>query len=792
MPLQLTERWKTPVLVLGLGAISSALMFPRLLFWGDIISCLDSGRTTYPLKAYFAERVRAGELPLWFPYDGLGTPFLASALPGVFHPLTQLHLLLATGTALTFELLGCLALALASTFWLVRRLGGDRAGAAFAAVTVALSGPFISTLGNLPLLYGASGLPLWLGGVHQAVSGPSRARGFAIAAAGFAWATLGGDYHSAYLYGLLALPLLLATKGSRWRIFATVSGAGAAGLCVSAAQVLPTLEILTEVRRARGFPWSEASAWSTHPLRFAELFAGDLIRFVPARESGEPNLYSMMNPEGHTPWLPSLYLGALTALGILWAWRLGERENRRVFWALVGTAGGLVLLAAGRWAGLYRLFFELVPMWSSFRYPEKLVPLAVPFAAVTAALGFRAALLRPTQAGRLGLVFGGVASGLGLSLVAAAAGFARAGSLEWLYVDRLGWGLLRSGAVVLLPSAMLGFSLRPALVRLARLAPAALVALAIVDLSSINARALALCTGTPATLQTPSEFSRVLDRVAGTRPGRYRVSTDVQLRMGASSEVEALQGATYLGATAWDFQTLVPDYSSLQHLEPTTYYLPTASSRLHELSADGRRWAQEYAPMFDGAFLVSNLSQPPHGEVIDRFAEYDLVLSRLPHALPRVFLARPRFAANGEDARRALDSAEVKGGIEAVIEGGDPSSEAPQGPIGHAQWTQYLPEKVAVQAQLDKPGVLVLNDSFHPGWRATVDGVPRPILRANYLVRGVMLPAGPHEVVFSYPPTAGLKWGIVVSLVSLLTLVAIGARSGRPLQLAPTSTLSSP
>jgi uncharacterized membrane protein YfhO len=49
------------------------------------------------------------------------------------------------------------------------------------------------------------------------------------------------------------------------------------------------------------------------------------------------------------------------------------------------------------------------------------------------------------------------------------------------------------------------------------------------------------------------------------------------------------------------------------------------------------------------------------------------------------------------------------------------------------------------------PGVLLLNDKHDPGWRVTIDGVPAPLLRCNYVMRGVYLPTpGEHTVEFVF------------------------------------------
>ena len=68
--------------------------------------------------------------------------------------------------------------------------------------------------------------------------------------------------------------------------------------------------------------------------------------------------------------------------------------------------------------------------------------------------------------------------------------------------------------------------------------------------------------------------------------------------------------------------------------------------------------------------------------------------------------------------------------------------------------------------------------SFARGWRARVDGVPAPVLRANGKHRAVAVNAGRHEVVLRYE-APGLLPGVAVSLLGLVAAAALWAASGR-------------
>jgi uncharacterized membrane protein YfhO len=68
-------------------------------------------------------------------------------------------------------------------------------------------------------------------------------------------------------------------------------------------------------------------------------------------------------------------------------------------------------------------------------------------------------------------------------------------------------------------------------------------------------------------------------------------------------------------------------------------------------------------------------------------------------------------------------------------------------------------------------GVLVVTDTFGPGWQATVDGAATPVAPVDLAFRGVVLPAGPHAVVLRYVPVATYV-GLALAALALAVTVA--------------------
>jgi len=83
---------------------------------------------------------------------------------------------------------------------------------------------------------------------------------------------------------------------------------------------------------------------------------------------------------------------------------------------------------------------------------------------------------------------------------------------------------------------------------------------------------------------------------------------------------------------------------------------------------------------------------------------------------------------------------------------------------------EYLANSVVLDVYLDKPGLLVLNDTYYPAWQAEVDGMKARVYSVNYIMRGVLVPAGAHSVRFYYN-AGNFMLGALISLLTIIILL---------------------
>jgi hypothetical protein len=142
-------------------------------------------------------------------------------------------------------------------------------------------------------------------------------------------------------------------------------------------------------------------------------------------------------------------------------------------------------------------------------------------------------------------------------------------------------------------------------------------------------------------------------------------------------------------------------------------------------------------------------------------------------------LALPRVTVLGQyavvaPARAILDSVQqtTRESVDFAFFDRDPKLQL--GPVdgARAAIVSYRLNEVEVDVQSPGPSLLRLADLWHPDWTATVDGRPTPVLRSDYLLRAVAVPAGSHRVTFRFR-SAAVRHGLALSLASLVLILAL-------------------
>jgi hypothetical protein len=172
----------------------------------------------------------------------------------------------------------------------------------------------------------------------------------------------------------------------------------------------------------------------------------------------------------------------------------------------------------------------------------------------------------------------------------------------------------------------------------------------------------------------------------------------------------------------------------------------------------------------------------PGARLIGRFPDLFSWIYEITDSVPRVYIAREILHEPSDLKKlRMLASPDFDPHAAVLVDAAGESVQG-SGAAGDAKLVSESNNRVLIQAQLKKPGMLVLTDSFYPGWKVSVNGTDGQIVRANYFFRGVALPAGNHAVEFKYEPFTfqlGMAISFTTALAVIITVVAIAWRRTR-------------
>ncbi len=772
--------WRPSSTGLALSALCAITLAFYLRLWlPDLVLIRrDAFRYFLPLKQYVMERLLAGELPQWFPYSAMGYPFIGTSGIGLFHPFTALYFLLPVHEAYRFSTLVACLMAACGAFVLGRMLGYSRAGAVLAGIALALSGYVVSLTDNLLYLYAICVLPLFCASLEKALA---EQRAWVVAPA-VLWATvfLHGDVQTGYYYGFVALLWVgMRAPGAyreAWLRFVLTAGLAA---LLAGIQLGPSWAVFAGSNRVQSGAFHEmALHWSTHPLRLLTVIASPVGREAKGVEVAHLFFGGQVGsgmPAGL--WAESLYLGLpVIGLALMGAW---YRRDLRVLVWLTGLA---FLLALGRAGGLYEVAYQVVPFWSAFRYPEKLMGLTSFGAAMLAGAGLDA-LRRGQGRSAPWFVAAFLCAGVGAALRAEAVTTwvaANFGATETLTRE-----ITRSASDAILFSVAAGIVVGLVAVGLTRTRLRAdfllvfLVAIIALDLFRANEGAYDTAPVEAATF-TPGLVGAIKRHADWQGPGHFRIYTypeDVHVSREPIGQWIGRRGVDALMMR----QALDLEFNAQFGIESIRVYLSLVGEEVAAFLSAWPKSGLQTTARYNVAYYIGRsikFSGPAlEKNLVAYVKDYDLALIKNPLPVkPRAYLSlRPELATSPVKLSALAQRADFLSGEVDVIE-------APEGTLpgpakaGQVSIERYAPEEVRILVETPERAVLVLLDIYAAGWRATLDsGEELPILRANGLVRAVVVPAGTHVVTFAYE-TPLLKAGAVCSLIGVIGCLGMVGR----------------
>jgi hypothetical protein len=147
-------------------------------------------------------------------------------------------------------------------------------------------------------------------------------------------------------------------------------------------------------------------------------------------------------------------------------------------------------------------------------------------------------------------------------------------------------------------------------------------------------------------------------------------------------------------------------------------------------------------------------------------------------AFPRAFVvSRWESAPDAVTARARALAVEFDPRHNAVVE----DRVSGFGHDGVVKIAEYGASHLRLIAEMNGPGLIVLTDTFYPGWDARVDGLAAHIHRVNGVFRGVFVEGGRHEITMRFRP-ASQFWGLALSAAGLAAAIGliVASRRGDP------------
>jgi hypothetical protein len=754
-------------------ALLTALLFGKILFLGFAPGSPDSVTPMALSKALDVLQARTGAYPLWQPWTFSGMPTVAafSYLSGLYLPnliFGPLHL-----DGMHVQLLHLLFAGI-GVFVLSRRLGLGSL-AAFLAGSAFMLNPFMTAMlsyGHGSQLMTAAYMPwaLWAA-LRLADSGR-------IGDAGMLALLLGLQLQRAHVQiawytWMIVVPLLLVRiflhsqpGRSKWKAGGFALLALALGVAIAMQVYLPALDYLpVSARSGAGNPgeaYRYATMWSMHPA--------ELLTYILPGAFG----FGGVTYWGFMPFTDFPHYAGAIVLGLAVAGIVAGRKNPVVLFLAGATLLALLISFGNFFSPVYDLFYTLAPLFKSFRVPSMALIVVALCLAVLAGFGLQAYLDKPLA--QTSALLKGLGIAIGISavlflvfegpfeqLLRASFPLVRLDSPDLVsMVNNIRWGLWRGSLFLLIFIAAFSAGLLWLAARgmiSARVAAVALVVLSAVDLLWIDHQILGpderSLRASPLVERTVLDNALENDditRFLSSRPGVFRIYPAGPLFTENKFSIAGIESTGgYHAAKLGIYQEFLSRTSNLSNVDVLR--------------------------MLNVGYVVSPLPLEHPALTLVKTGHLKLASGEVPVAvyqlaapLPRAWFA-PWVTSVLNDNEAVASVMAGRGAQGGVFAAGVPWQGTKQFSAGLILSSVRSAESMTMKVRANGEAFLVLSEVYYPQrWKLSIDGREQNALKVDGLIRGVMVPAGEHEIRFLYDRSCfetGRKMSLAAMLLSL-------------------------
>lgn len=672
---------------------------------------------------------------LWDPTMWAGQPLLGQAQPGTAYPLNWIlfalplwHGGLLWG-AVQWYFVAMRLMAVAFCYWLCRDLGRSRTASLLAGLIFGLGG-YVGTTNWPQMVNGALWVPLVFLFLLRAVRTENVLGNAALSGMflGIAWLS---GHHQAPLF------LTLSAAGA-WLYFIFRAGrpdwrfarAGAVAMLfmglTGALQILPAYEYgrlaLRWVDAPDAITWQQPVPYSVHMIH-------DL---KPVELLGTVFPYFRANAD---PFVGVAAL-ALAVLGLAVCWR----DSRVRLLAAVGL-GGLVY-ALGHFSVFQGFLYGLVPELDKARTASAAI-----------------------------FIFE-----FGIAVLAAFGADQMASSEATRWPRRVMWATLSFGAVTLFILQFVFFNNKmdlpgPATSMLVPFWAFGVAALLYASMRGSLSRTQA---GVLMILLVLMELGNNTDSAISSRADASHTKWLDQMRANADVAGFLKKQPGYFRATVAD-DAFVENWGELHGVDMWRGYLASVTVNMRRFES----WKFPARMLFGVAYTIAQKPTPEGGQEVFAGAS-GMRVYRHAEVFPRAWAVHRLEQARDADAgnRMINDRLAEFHDMAFLLEAPPAVETCGAGASDVVDLQVHEPNSVRIQTRMGCRGMVVLSDTFFPGWHAAIDGESAQIYEVNEAMRGVVVPAGRHTLTFEYRPFSVIA-GFLLTLVGVGGAVAWGRWGGR-------------